>query len=258
MKPSHLRYTVYLLIFTSMLLMTPPLFAAPSANDIIKQVAKKNASPNEEAKIRMTITEPDGTKKERLIVIKKKQTKDQMALVRLLSPNDLKGVGLLTVSKGDSDNQWLYLPSEKRSRRLVGSNSKGRFLDSEISYEDLRISTYENFTNKITPDANSKNKNVVLIESVAKDADATAYGKMKTWIDTKLARVLKTEYYNPEGELLKVMTFNNYKKYNKFWRAQSIDVKNVKKNRSTTMKLEKLSTKKIDDEEFSISSLEEG
>ena len=71
-------------------------------------------------------------------------------MVKLLSPTDLKGVGLLTVSKNsDDESQWLYLPSEKRSRRITGSNKKGRFLDSELSFEDLSLSTYKNFSNSV-------------------------------------------------------------------------------------------------------------
>lgn len=258
MKPSTQRYVIAFMIFSSLALLSQPLFAKPmSGTDLLKKIAYKNATPSEEAKIRMKIQEPDGSSKERVLVIKKKAKKDQMALVRLLSPNDLKGVGLLTVHKGSSENQWLYLPSEKRSRRIVGSNRNGRFLDSEISYEDMRISTYEAFNNKVTADP-SGNKNIVLIESTAKDKNDSSYGKIKTWVDTKQERLLKTEYYNPDGELLKVMTFSNYKKFDKVWRAQLVNVKNVQKNRGTTLEIEKFSTKNISDDEFSIDTLEEG
>lgn len=258
MKPNYQRYIIFLLIVTSMVLISNPLFAAPNATDILKKIAKDNATASEEAKIRMTIKEPDGSSKDRTMVIKKKQGSEQMALVRLLSPNDLKGIGLLSVYKGSNENQWLYLPSEKRSRRIVGSNSKGRFLDSEINYEDLRLATYENFNNKVLKDPSSKNKNILIIESTAKDDDASAYGKIKTWVDTKLSRIVKAEYYTPEGKLLKVMTFSKYKKYKNVWRARMISVKNVQKNRSTTLKLEKFSTKNLDSDEFTVSALEEG
>lgn len=260
MKPSTQRSIIIFTLITTLALLSQPVFAKPtSANDLLKKIAFKNATPNEEAKIRMKISESDGSTKERMIVIKKKSKKDKMALVRLLSPNDLKGVGLLTIYKGQTENQWLYLPSEKRSRRIVGSNSKGRFLDSEISYEDLRASTYDNFNNTVKADPASQNKDIVLIESIAKKGDdSSAYGKIKTWVDTKQARLIKAEYYTPDGELLKVMTFSNYKKYSNVWRAQLINVKNVQKNRSTVLELEKLSTKNISDDEFSIDSLEEG
>lgn len=259
MKPSTQRHLTVFALLATVFLLTESTFAKPSgATDLLKKIAKKNSTPSEEAKIRMKIVEADGSSKERVLVIKKKSKKDQMALVRLMSPSDLKGVGLLMVAKGSSENQWLYLPSEKRSRRIVGSNRNGRFLDSEISYEDLRIATYENFNNKVTADPQSGNKDILLIESTAKSKNDSSYGKIKTWVDTKQERLLKTEFYDTQGELLKVMTFDNYKKFANVWRAQSINVKNVKKNRSTVLQLEKLSTKNLDDDEFSIDSLEEG
>ncbi len=259
MKPSTQRNLMIFVILATFALISESSFAKPSnATDLLKSIAKKNSTASEEAKIRMKIVESDGTSKERVLVIKKKTKKDPMALVRLMSPNDLKGVGLLMVAKGTKENQWLYLPSEKRSRRIVGSNRNGRFLDSEISYEDLRLATYENFNNKVTIDPKASNKDIVLIESTAKAKSDSSYGKMKTWVDTKQERLLKTEFYGDDGELLKVMTFDNYKKYANVWRAQSIKVKNVKKNRSTVLELEKLSTKNLDDDEFSIDSLEEG
>lgn len=259
MKPSTQRYIIAFAVFTLLAALSQPALAAKPASgtELLRQIAYKNATPSEEAKIRMQIKEPDGTSKERVLVIKKKAAKEQMALVRLMSPNDLKGVGLLTVHKGNNENQWLYLPSEKRSRRIVGSNRNGRFLDSEISYEDMRISTYENFNNKVSTDPKG-HKDIVLIESTAKSKKDSSYGKIKTWVDTKQERLLKTEYYNPDGELLKVMTFDNYKKFDKVWRAQTINVKNVQKNRSTVLQIEKFSTKNISDDEFSIDTLEEG
>jgi hypothetical protein len=54
------------------------------------------------------------------------------------------------------------------------------------------------------------------------------------------------------------MTFGGYKKYKNLWRAGNIQVKNVKKNRSTILEMKKFSIKKMDDGEFSMSALEEG
>ncbi|MGZ7119873.1 MAG: outer membrane lipoprotein-sorting protein [Methanobacterium sp.] len=37
-------------------------------------------------------------------------------MVRLNAPADLKGTALLSVSKGKSSDQWLYLPSSKHNK----------------------------------------------------------------------------------------------------------------------------------------------
>ncbi len=229
--------------------------SATDAMDILNKVAKTGTNTNEQAEIKMKIQEPDGTVRERSLLIKKK---DQKAMVKLLSPSDLKGVGLLTVSKKANDeDQWLYLPAEKRSRRITGSNKKGRFLDSELSFEDLSLSTYKNFTNTVIDTKKQGEKTIAVIESKAKKQEESTYSKIKTWVDTTNYRLLKAEYYDEDGELLKIMTFNNYKKYQSAWRAQNFTVKNVKKNRGTTLEIKNVSIKKLPDNEFTVSALED-
>jgi outer membrane lipoprotein-sorting protein len=101
------------------------------------------------------------------------------------------------------------------------------------------------------------NNKISVIESKTKNQDESTYSKIKTWVDTTNNRLLKAEYYDEDNALLKVMTFTKYKKYQNVWRAQNIQVKNVKKNRGTTLELKKVSLKKIPDSEFTISALEE-
>jgi outer membrane lipoprotein-sorting protein len=251
-------YIVSSLIGAVILFASFDLMAAENAMDILKKIEKANSNANERAEIQMKIQEPDGSVKERSLVIKKKSSGEQKAMVKLLSPSDLKGIGLLTVAKkSDDENQWLYLPSEKRSRRITGSNKKGRFLDSELSFEDLSLSTYKNFSNTVIETKMQGNNKIAVIESKEKKQGESSYSKIKTWVDTTNSRLLKAEYYDEDDELLKVMTFNNYKKYQNVWRAQNIIVKNVKKNRGTTLDIKKVSLKTIPDSEFSISALEE-
>ena len=224
-----------------------------TAEQILKKVEKNTSPPYESVEMKMKTKEPDGSTKERLVRIKRMNKAEQKALVRLLAPSDLKGLALLTVNKGSDEDQWLYLPSSKRTRRIIGSNKKGRFLDSELSYEDMRISTYKAFDNNVV----SQNKKVAVIESKAKGEDDSSYSRIKTWVSMKHFRVNKVEYYDKKGKHLKTMTFKGYKRYGKkFWRAKTVVVKNVQKKRSTNLVLKKVSLKKLNDGIFSISSLE--
>lgn len=252
------KYIVSSILLSMIFFTSVDSSAGEEALEILKKIEKANSNANEQAEIKMKIQEPDGSVKERSLVIKKKSTNDQKAMVKLLSPTDLKGIGLLTIAKkSDDENQWLYLPSEKRSRRITGSNKKGRFLDSELSFEDLSLSTYKNFSNSVIETKTQGDHKIAVIESKAKKQDDTTYSKIKTWVDTTSNRLLKVEYYDESAELLKVMTFTNYKKYQNVWRAQNITVKNVKKNRGTTLEIKKVSLKTIPDSAFSISALEE-
>lgn len=223
--------------------------------DLLKQIESQGAPPNERVQLKMIIQEADGSKKERVLTIARKNEGEVRVLVRLLQPADLKGLSLLTVAgKGKAEEQYLYLPSDKKSRRILGSNKKGKFLDSEISFEDLSIGTYKQFDNKITKEDDKS----ITIESKAKPDSDSSYGKVVTVITKPEIRLDKVEYYDKSGKLLKRTEFKGYTKVGgKFWRAKQMLVQNVQDKRKTSLTLQKVNLKKIDSEEVSLSALEE-
>ncbi len=60
------------------------------------------------------------------------------SLVLFNTPRDIRGTALLSHAKIlDPDDQWLYLPSLKRVKRISSSNKSGPFVGSEFAYEDI-------------------------------------------------------------------------------------------------------------------------
>jgi len=225
-----------------------------NVNDILKQVQKRTAPPNERVDLKMVIQEADGTKKERDLSITRKSEGGARALIRLSQPSDLKGLALLTVSKGGQEEQYLYLPSDKKSRRILGSSKHGKFLDSEIAYEDLALSTYKDFNNKILKSDDKE----VQIESKAKPNADSSYGRIVTWISKPDYKIDRVDYFDKAGKLLKRADFKNYQKIGgDFWRARTVLVVNAQNKRKTQMVVKKVSLKKIDDDEVSLSALDE-
>jgi hypothetical protein len=222
--------------------------------EILKQVGIRSSPPEERVQLQMLTQERDGTKKVRLISILRKNGKEQKALVRLEQPADLAGVALLSVNSEAKEDQWLYLPSAKKTRRILGSNKKGKFLDSEIAYEDLQTSTYKSFISKII----KKSDNLVEVESIAKPNSESAYSKVHSWVSLPDYKLTKIEYYNDAGKLFKRTEFKDYQKIGgKYWRAKVMEVQNLETKRKTSLELKKLSLDKISDEELSLSALEE-
>lgn len=255
---SKLKVCFLSLALMSMVMVAEAAKKTLSADQILNRVQSTNNVKNETTELEMKIKERDGSTKDRSLVIKKKIGDKKKALVKIKEPVDLKGVGLLTVSEAkDDEAQWLFLPSEKRPRRIASSNKNGKFLDSDLSFEDLSLSTYQNFNNKVVKTLKKDGKEVAVINSVAKSKDGTSYGVIRTWVDLNKFQILKANYYNHKKKLVKKMLFSGYKKYGKVWRAQKVIVQNVKKRRSTTLELKKVSLDSIDEGELSMSALEE-
>ncbi len=237
-----------------------PKAAAPGgdAKAILEKVSKNVDAKDEVATVKMTITEANGDKKDRQLEIRRKgQQDDQKVLVKLQAPADLKGTALLSVNKGKSSDQWLYLPSSKATRRIQSSNKGGAFMGSELNYEDMGASADAKFESKILPAKDEGGRKFTLIENTPKGD--SAYGRTVIWIDDKTSLVGKIEYFDKALKPLKVSTFSGYKQYDKVWRAQKITVSNLQNKRGTILELSGLKLNKgLDDGEFTESALTEG
>ena len=243
----------------SVFLYSPELGAKATLNadHLLAKVKKLTSPPHETAEISMNIIEPDGSTKTRALTVMRKNTDTQKALVRITEPTDLKGVSLLSITEGDSEDQWLYLPTSKRSRRIVGSGKKGRFLDSELSYEDMSVNTYSTFNNKVLKTTGRGKHKIAIIESKSKkDTDAT-YDKIHTYIALPQNRIEKVEYYDKKGKLVKIMGFAKYQRVGKkYWRAGLVTVTNKQAKRSTQLELKKVQLNKLSDDQFTTTAME--
>lgn len=64
---------------------------------------------------------------------------ERWSLMRFTAPSDIRGVGLLTKDYAIEENdQWLYLPALDRVRRVSSSRKGGRFVGSDLYFEDLQ------------------------------------------------------------------------------------------------------------------------
>ncbi len=60
------------------------------------------------------------------------------SMIVFKSPKDVKGTAVLTYThKEGADDQWLFLPSINRVKRIASNNKSGPFVGSEFAYEDL-------------------------------------------------------------------------------------------------------------------------
>ncbi|MBQ4861088.1 outer membrane lipoprotein-sorting protein [Pseudoalteromonas sp. MMG013] len=152
------------------------------------------------------------------------------------TPRDVSGVAFLNHSHvGKLDNQWLYLPSLKRVKRISSNNKSSSFMGSEFSYEDMSSFEVEKYTYGSAVIAELEGKQVYVVESIPK-AKSSGYSKLKTWLDTTHYQPLKVEFFDKRGGLLKNLALSGYKKYdNGVWRAHQLRMKNIQNARETEL-----------------------
>ena len=260
MKEKSMRKNVAAGLVLAVMITPAVSLAAPmdpnNAKALLDQVQKNVNSNDEVASLKMTITEADGSQKDRGLEIRRKGKEDkQKVLVRMQLPADLKGTALLSVNKGKESDQWLYLPSSKQTRRILSSKRNSSFMDSELSFEDMGASSDAQFSNKVLRQETWNGRKYSVIESMPKGD--CSYGKIHIWVDLGTYLVGKMEYFDKGQKPLKTSVFTAYKQFDKgVWRAQKIQVANLQTKRGTVLELSDLKiNKNLDDGEFTESAL---
>lgn len=151
-------------------------------------------------------------------------------------PKDVRGTTFLNYSHAvEPDDQWIYLPALRRTKRISSKKKTGRFMGSEFTYEDMSSFQLEKYDYKYLRDDNLQGQAVFVIESYPKD-EFSGYSKQVNYIDQQEYRPLKVEFYDRRGELLKIMEMNGYRQFlDKYWRAGRAVMQNQQTGKSTDL-----------------------
>jgi len=214
---------------------------------IAKIVDKTNTGfKGESSEMTMVLINAYGDRIERRMVSKLKEIRadGDKSIVKFLWPADVKGTKLLTWGhKKGNDDQWLYLPSLRKVKRISSRSKSGAFMGSEFSYEDLGSQEIEKFKHKFLRDAKYKKKQCWVTQRVPVDAKS-GYSKQISWIDKSMKQPLKINYYDKKGVLLKVAKFTRYRKIKGFWRAGKLIMSNKQTKKKSILTWKKRRLKK--------------
>lgn len=153
-------------------------------------------------------------------------------------PPDVRGTTLLThENRGGDDDQWLYLPALRRSRRIGSSNKSSSFVGSELAYEDLAPNEVTKHQYKYLRDESLDGVPVWVIESTPRFKDS-GYSRRELFVRQDNHQMARVNCYDRKGLLLKVGRWDGWwKVMDKRWRARSLRIENVQSGKSTLLEV---------------------
>ena len=190
--------------------------------------------------VEMTLRDAGGGEAKRRFSLKVLErpvpTAGDYSLIVFDAPADVKGTAVLSHAKvGDDDEQWLYLPSAHRTRRISSSNRTGAFAGSEFSFEDLTGNDGRKYDWRLTATEACGALTCFVVDAIPKDP-ASAYSKRVLRIDTQEFRIQSIEFFDRKNAKLKTLAYESYKKLgDRFWRSQSWTMKNHQSGKSTVI-----------------------
>lgn len=158
------------------------------------------------------------------------------SLVVFQTPRDIKGTALLSHAHlTEPDLQWLYLPGLKRVKRVSSSNKSGPFVGSEFAYEDFTALEAGKYSYSYLGQDEIEGTPVNIIECIPL-FENSGYTKQIRYIDNTTDQVLKVEFFDRRGALLKTLTLSDYRHYEgAYWRAHKLEMRNAQTGKSTQL-----------------------
>jgi hypothetical protein len=140
---------------------------------------------------------------------------DTQRYYRFQSPQDIRGTTLLIHEHAEAqDDIWLYLPVQGKSRRIAGSAKKNSFVGTQYAFVDLTSFEHDRYRHVLIGSEPCAERAVCwLIESTPVDdsySQDIGYAKQRSWVNKKGYRIVKVEYYDMAGALLKTQVLGDY------------------------------------------------
>jgi len=189
--------------------------SAQDAASIIEQSRNRINADTVSTRSRMVITAKNGTVTERVMdqYSKKDAQGNARAVIVFQEPTSVRGSRFLTMENpGREKDQWIFLPSLGKIRRIAASEGSGSFMGSDFSYDDIsstdRRTDQDN--HKILRTEKLNGKDCYVIESASKDQNYQ-YSKMIQWIDASSFVIYKIELYDKKGSQVKLLEIPEYR-----------------------------------------------
>ncbi len=210
-----------------------------SGREIIEKVYNRPVGDDQTSDLTMTLSNASGSQRVRKI---KQFTKDlgttEKSIMFFVSPADVKNTSFMSWSYDDeqADDQWIYLPAIKRTKRISSDSKSDYFMGSDFTYDDLGDRKLDDDNHKLLREEKMNGKDCYVVESMAEEEEYM-YSKTTTWIDKTNFIGVQKEFYDEDGDLLKILSIKEFQEISGFLIISNSEMKNVQKEHSTSIVL---------------------
>ena len=196
--------------------------------------------------------------------------KDDKIVMFFLEPADVRDTAFLSYvyEARDKDNdQWLYMPTLKKIKRIASSDKSGSFMGTDFSYVDISDIKLDDYTHRFMADqelaALLKDKSVArifkkkfgktkagfkkskkwllsdglkVVESKPVDKKVLhddGYSKRIDWIDPDSLIIKKSMYFGKNGRAFKLRQTKKIKKIQDIWSYLEMEMENFQRSHRT-------------------------
>jgi len=221
----------------AVLLLTLPVLPGaaraddPKAREIMQKVNDRDDGDNQTSDMEMILIDKRGNKRKRSIrSFRKDKGKDTYSILFFLTPADVKNTGFLTYDykeKDKDDDQWLYLPALRKSKRIASDDKSGSFMGSDFNFSDLTERALEDYDFTLMKEVDVGGVKTWQIQSLPRSkeiADETGYSKSIAWVRQDNYMVIRSVNWVHKSRRLKYFQVKKLEQIDGIWVATSLQM----------------------------------
>ncbi len=245
---------------------------ALTARQIMELVDARDDGDNMQQEMEMILIDKNGSKRERNLMSFSRDAgetgDDRESIMFFMTPADVKNTGFLTYDYDDDekdDDQWLYLPALKKTKRIASSDKSSSFMGSDFTYADMTMRNLDYYDYKILKEDEVNGEPVWVIEAIPnneKEIKETGYTKSVTFVRKDNYVVIRSVSWVKKGNRLKYMDVKKLEQIDDIWIATEM-IMTTKKGKATQHKTIMRSNnvkfnQEFEEDLFSVRRLEKG
>jgi outer membrane lipoprotein-sorting protein len=163
---------------------------------------------------------------------------DAKVLVRFTSPPEVKGVSFLSLSRvGKNADQWLYLPSMKRERRIASQDRDASFVGTDFSYEDMEEFDHRRYEVDLKGETVLEGVPCYLIEAIPSGKDQkSVYAKRMLYLRKDILYLARVDLYKEgDKEPSKLFLISDIAQVGAHYMGRKLEMSDLKKGSRTTV-----------------------
>lgn len=209
MLPILKRLTLAALVTASAVAQAEP----PRADEIVRQSRERDDGHSFISEVSLILHDKKGNTRVRTFTyLQKDYPEGDRFSMFFTSPNDVRDVAFHIENPqevlGKEDSQWMYLPVSRQTRRISTTDKRGSFMGSEYSYADLDKIRVSDYRQTLLGEEQIQGRDCHVIEREPASPQVltkTGYNKLKVWIDKQNHLVMRQDFFDVKGVLIKQM-----------------------------------------------------
>ena len=210
--------------------------AGLSGEEIARRINARSDGPQFFGGITLELIDRRGNRRTREVrTIRRDVPGERQAIFFFDAPKDLRGTALLVHDFADparDDDQWLYLPADRRVRRVATGDRGGYFVGTDFSFDDMKngskvgLADYRWKALALEPVGEFPCRVVEALPRSSDIAHELGYGRVLFWVDETIWMVRRAQIWDLQGRPLKTVETRDIRKVQDIWTAFEIEVEN--------------------------------